>query len=161
MRKLIDCAACKTQTRNAKYCSRNCAATINNKLSKKRTKKEYRCRKCGVLLKIGWTSKVVCRDCNSNFKNWSLISIGELRANLSTSQFHARIRDLARREFKRSGKPQHCQLCKYKNHFEVCHIIPIANFPHEASVAEINAISNLAALCPNCHWDFDHGFVSL
>lgn len=43
---------------------------------------------------------------------------------------------------------------------EICHINGVAGFPDTATIDEINSPSNLIALCPNCHWEFDNGLIS-
>jgi len=37
----------------------------------------------------------------------------------------------------------------------------VSDFPDAALIAEINDIANLVALCPNHHWEFDHGVLTL
>jgi len=54
-----------------------------------------------------------------------------------------------------------CKNCKYDKHVEVCHIIPISEFNDDAYIWEINSPNNLIALCPNCHWEFDHGILDI
>ena len=81
--------------------------------------------------------------------------------NERTYQRSSRIRALARGIYKKSEKPQHCIVCGYDKHFEVCHIQAINSFEDTALVSDINAIGNLAALCPNCHWELDHGLLVL
>lgn len=53
--------------------------------------------------------------------------------------------------------PKCCEHCGYDRYYEVCHIKAISDFPDEALVIEVNDLSNLEALCPNCHWELDHG----
>jgi hypothetical protein len=31
----------------------------------------------------------------------------------------------------------------------------------DATVAEVNADENIIVLCPNCHWEFDHGIIDV
>ena len=66
------------------------------------------------------------------------------------------VRALARRALE-SGE---CAACGYSKHTEVCHIRPIRDFPITALISEVNDPSNLIRLCPNCHWEFDHGLIS-
>ena len=54
------------------------------------------------------------------------------------------------------NRPQMCENCGYSKHVEACHLRPVADFPDDALVGEINADNNLALLCPNCHWEWDH-----
>jgi hypothetical protein len=59
------------------------------------------------------------------------------------------------------NRPKHCQKCGYDKHVEICHIKPVAEFPLEALIKEINSPSNLIYFCPNCHWEFDNGLWGL
>jgi len=52
--------------------------------------------------------------------------------------------------------PNICMNCGYNKHVEVCHIHPISLFPMDAAIDEINDLSNLVLLCPNCHWELDN-----
>jgi hypothetical protein len=54
-----------------------------------------------------------------------------------------------------------CEKCGYSLHIEVCHIKPINAFSREARLSEINHPENLIILCRNCHWEFDHGLLTL
>ncbi|WP_394804943.1 HNH endonuclease [Hymenobacter monticola] len=52
-------------------------------------------------------------------------------------------------------------MCGYDTHYEVCHIKPINEFMPTDFVADVNRLNNLVALCPNHHWEFDHGLLSV
>lgn len=54
-----------------------------------------------------------------------------------------------------------CSNCGYDKHVEVCHIKSISSFNNESKISEINDISNLILLCPNCHWELDNGILKL
>ena len=150
------CECCGTQTKNPKFCSKRCAAIVNDKKYPKR-KRTRLCRLCGTLILSGYTY------CNNCFKTKVLrtsIALNDLRLtdlhSLAKYQRSAYVRLLARKIFKNSGKPKVCQNCGYTKHIEVCHKKAIKQFPDDALVSEINNINNLAALCPNCHWEFDN-----
>lgn len=49
-----------------------------------------------------------------------------------------------------------CEKCGYDKHVEACHIKPISSFSHDTLISTINDPKNILALCPNCHWEFDH-----
>lgn len=66
----------------------------------------------------------------------------------------------ARDVYKRSGKPKICSVCGYDKHVEICHIKPVSSYNVE-TILEINDISNLIALCPNHHWEFDKGILDI
>ncbi len=46
-------------------------------------------------------------------------------------------------------------------HFEVCHLRSIQDFPIETTMAVVDSLENLIALCPNCHWEYDQGLLTL
>lgn len=71
------------------------------------------------------------------------------------------IRGNARRIFMQSDKPKCCAVCGYDKHFEICHIRDISKFPMDTLISEINALNNLIGLCPNHHWELDHGFLTV
>lgn len=150
----MNCLHCNKETNNPKFCSKSCAATYNNM---HREKKAYHCKKCGVEIGKGYQNKdrQYCKDCL--LTDWSSITYGDfLSQHDRASDAHARIRDIARRVYRRSDKPKACMNCGYDKHYEVCHIQAIESFEPTASIADINNISNLVGLCPNCHWELDH-----
>jgi len=73
----------------------------------------------------------------------------------------AKIQKHARQTYIASGRPMICGICGYSEHVEICHIREVADFSPEAKLREVNAPLNLAALCPNHHWEFDHGLLLL
>ena len=93
-------------------------------------------------------------------KDWNSITYGDA-IQTRKYQKNSRIRNLSRKIYKSSGKPECCMICGYDKHFEVCHIKAISSFPKTATVGEINNIDNLVALCPNHHWELDHGNLIL
>ena len=44
-----------------------------------------------------------------------------------------------------------CAICGYDKHVEIAHIKPVSDFTDSCTIAEINSIDNLIALCPNHH----------
>lgn len=44
-----------------------------------------------------------------------------------------------------------CAICGYDKHVEIAHIKPVSDFADSCTIAEINSIDNLIALCPNHH----------
>ena len=70
------------------------------------------------------------------------------------------IRKAARQDYDRSGRAMACAVCGYSRHVEVAHLIPIAEFSDDDLIVTINTLTNLAALCPNHHWEHDHGMLS-
>lgn len=71
------------------------------------------------------------------------------------------VRKRARKAFMASGKPRCCAVCGYSLHIEVAHIKPVSEFPDDTPIQLINEPSNLIALCPTHHWEFDNGYLKI
>lgn len=54
-----------------------------------------------------------------------------------------------------------CAVCGYTKHVELAHKRALQDFPDDALLSEVNARGNVIQLCPNCHWELDHGFLDL
>ena len=67
----------------------------------------------------------------------------------------------ARFVFDSNGKERKCAICGYDKHIEIAHIKSVASFDEYATIGEINSADNLIALCPNHHWEYDNGLLSL
>lgn len=126
------CVTCKTQLdrKSRKYCSRECLRPKGNGLVEFRTKAELHEHYRAILPKYSWQAA------------------------------RSRIRRNAFEAFMRSGEPKECAVCGYGHRIDVCHIKSVSSFPDTATVAEINDLSNLVALCPNHHWEFDNEFLT-
>ena len=83
----------------------------------------------------------------------------EIRKNYQS--YRSSIRKKAELVFKNSGKECKCEVCGYNKHIEIAHKKAVSDFDDSATIAEINDINNLIALCPNCHWEFDNGLLKL
>jgi HNH endonuclease len=132
------------------------------------------CAKWQASRRLGSGKPKVCLDCGSTIQRRTRRCIqcastyraraaaeqtlGKLRAEYSISQFHAKVRENARGNY--TGKRE-CAACGYNLHVDICHIRPVADFPAEATLAEVNAPSNLIALDKRCHWEFDHGYLKI
>lgn len=158
-RKIVirNCEYCGKSTENPKFCSSSCAARYNNIHFPKRKKKKRYCKYCGAEVE---GRRVACDDCNPNSQDWDNITLGEVIGKASY-QIAANVRRRARYRYRNSSRPKYCVNCGYKKHYEVCHIHAIMDFPPETSVAEINQLKNLVALCPTCHWELDNGLLSI
>ena len=151
------CLNCGRETTNPKYCSRSCAAQSTNRLFPKRTRKVHYCKVCGTQVS---PRRKYCDACHPQRVDWDEVSLHDLQGKRKY-QINSRIRELARTKYLVSDRPQCCAICGYDQHFEVCHIRPISSFSPTATIGEINSLENLIALCPNCHWEFDNGLLSL
>ncbi len=151
-----NCLHCGAATANAKYCSRSCANRINGHLFPSRQRIARSCKHCGTALQ---TRRTTCDRCNPSIVDWRTVPLQQLKAK-AQQQYAAQIRSLARVIYRKSSQPKVCAVCGYDVHYEVCHIRPINSFPATEFVAAVNKLSNLVALCPNHHWEFDHGHLS-
>ena len=70
------------------------------------------------------------------------------------------IQKTARRVYEKSEKDKKCLICGYKKHYEIAHIKSVSSFENNVLIEEINNISNLVALCPNHHYEFDNNLLS-
>lgn len=131
------------------FCSRSCAANVNNKIYKKR-KRTKKC-KCGELI---LSDRKKCVNCIENLnKDRKLCEITYKKLHRSSA--YALVRSMARTFAKKMGWISCCK-CGYDKHIEIAHIKPISSFLPDDKISEINSINNLLPLCPNCHWEFDN-----
>jgi len=163
---MICCANCKVLTDNPKFCSRTCATTTNNQKNPKRKVKPRPCKKCKVIFvpSRGKPRTNICQICKNKRLNYSKVTtLGDLQQMLSAKGKHPSWKNAYVRENNRQLNKalilQGCRACGYKLHVELAHIKPITSFPLTATLAEVNSPSNVLPLCPNHHWEFDHGYL--
>lgn len=151
-----------------KFCNKSCAATFNNGEYPKRIRKnnEYKCTICQKSISKSYR-RTHCDECillkKMETKFGKIIfelTRGEIVDNKGAMYGHNYIRAHARNIYKKSGLPYKC-FCGYDKHVQICHMTAIKDFPMETTVAIINNINNLCPLCPNHHWEFDHGFLTI
>lgn len=150
------------QARRKKFCNRSCSASSNNRKFPKRPRRpEVPCSGCHKPLR---SKSGRCNRCRIDhmIEKSGDHTRGDLSARRA-SYISARntIRAHAVKAYRRSGKPTYCASCGYATYTEVCHIRPVSDFPDDATLSEINHPDNLIALCPNHHWEFDNGVLSL
>lgn len=154
-----NCVLCGKETKNRKYCSISCATQINNKtVVRKRMGPQGKCSKCNEIVP---KTRKYCKECFKQYcprLDYSIVTIADCQAK-HKHQHYNRIRDVARTIYKREISK--CQVCKYSKHIEICHIKPISSYPKETTVSEVNSRENILFLCPNCHWEFDHGLLKV
>lgn len=147
------------EIRKKKFCGHSCAAKHNNRLlvaPKRQAGPLPLCKKCrSAPVTVGPSGRKNswCAQCRNDYL---LLASLSPKIKLDRIQFcsHARYHLL------KSGRPQICARCGYDKHVECCHIQGVATFEATATISEINALTNLAWLCRNCHWEFDHGMWS-
>lgn len=87
---------------------------------------------------------------------------GELLSDRKNYQsYRSGVRKLAEVIYSNSGKPLKCAICGYDKHVEIAHVRSVSGFDNDTTIAEINSINNLIALCPNHHWEYDNGILKL
>lgn len=138
------------------FCNRKCAAVHNNK---KRIRKPWGrgrcCKKCGGAVEK-W--KTLCNSVECRIRVTLLSGTkGALFEACKWQSAHSYIRNNSRSVYASSDRPKACVVCGYNYHYDVCHIRPVSDFDDGAMISEINSINNLVALCPNHHWELDHG----
>lgn len=160
---MANCLNCSKETTNIKFCSSNCAASYNNKLKPKRKLLDIFCVTCNVKLErksFKDKRRKYCDKCNPLKVDWNKITFSDVKG-IRNYQKNSRIRQLARKTYLNSLKPKKCMSCGYDKYFEVCHIKAIHSFKSNNKISTINSLKNLIALCPNCHWEFDTGQLTL
>ena len=149
------CLRCLEPTTNPMYCSRRCAAIMNNIKSPKR-KLGGRCIDCNTPIRLGGKK---CGDChktaNASHKYSTLADIDYV--HLHRASAWAVVRGRVKRRVLQWGWEKICQNCGYSKHIDICHKKSISSFPSNTLIEIVNSKDNLILLCPNCHWELDHG----
>ena len=159
-----------SQVRQKQFCNWVCAARFNN-AGRKRTlpekpllhEKPLRvCLGCGIWFTAYKSKLRFCsRPCAAKFRS----SCSEISSRTKQDLFASRknwqsarssIRRHAAIIWKRSGRKLECSRCGYSNYVEIAHLKAVSEFLDGATIGQINDLSNLIALCPNHHWEFDH-----
>lgn len=133
-----------------KFCSRSCSASFNNLRTPKR-QKEGQCATCKTTIN---SSRKYCKKCLPAV-DWDKRTLKETQ-DKAKYQVSARVRQHARQQMKNSGQPAICNRCGYDKHVEVSHVKAIKDFDPSTSISEVNNLSNLEYLCPNCHWEHEN-----
>ena len=144
----MKCTQCGKETSNPKFCSSSCAATWNNRMSPKRTRRKTRfCEQCRTEQSKG-QSKFCSSDCQAQYyhekyiSDWKSGKQSGIRGEYGISQHIVKyLRD------------------KYRNRCSQCgwgETNPFTgNIPQEVEHIDgdytNNPEENLTLLCPNCH----------
>lgn len=140
-----------------KYCNHSCCAKALNKTFPKRLP-EGKCKSCDTAIRKKLT---FCKNCRKLNKTRTLNqTIGDICKRKDAGRFSP-IRYHARKIYEELNLIKKCHICGYDKHVEICHIIPIRDFSQDISISIINSKDNLIPLCPNCHWEFDHGLLNI
>jgi hypothetical protein len=164
-----------SETRRKKYCNHSCATRYNNRINHKSARpKESICMSCGITIILrrasngSYIQRKYCNPCAQvarnnarGLKTPNLLTKGQLFSSAKYWQSaRNQIRVLGQKAYVKSGKPLICAMCAYDKHIDICHMTPVSKFPDNASIATINSLDNLIALCPNHHWELDHRLIS-
>ena len=161
----MKCLHCQIETQNKKYCSRSCAAVVNNTIYPKRElESQNKCKNCGK--KYSRKNKIkqykLCQECYFDYKNIlfgnkTKLEILKESVNYASKHRYEKIRQHAKRTAKRNNwNTNTCEKCGYDKHTEICHIKPIYEFDDTDLINKINCKENIRFLCPNCHWELDN-----
>ena len=121
-----------------------------------------KCKKCEKEFKGTQHAKYCSKECRYRLninKNSTKEEI--FNSCLNWQSARTQIRKDAKKNIELSGKEKTCENCKYNKHVEICHIKSVSDFEKESKLTEINSKRNLIYLCPNCHWEFDHGLLKI
>ena len=148
----MECVTCGKQHNNPKFCSRSCAAKWTNVHypKKQKIRVDKSCEVCGV--SIDYRSKR-CVKCSSFLGDMTLTEAIYEKHHRSSA--YALVRTRARTEAKKYNMNT-CEKCGYNKHVEIAHKKDISTFEGNTLISVINSRENLMALCPNCHWEYDH-----
>lgn len=156
---ILTCNNCSTlfdtTDKRRKYCSRRCAAIVNNSNHPKNPKRG-KCKDCEKAI---YAQRVRCMECHKLWKKSEDIqdkTLDEMRYHgTQRANMFGAIRWRARKIAKELNWTE-CSICGYDKHIEIAHKKPISDFEGNTLVSIINSKDNLLALCPNCHWEYDH-----
>ncbi len=161
--KINKCQCCQKDTKNDKYCSEQCFAKSKNRSIK--STKLKKCKACDNKIN---RRKTYCQECkNKGCKDTvngiidnDVILSEVIYDNHHRSSAFSLVRNRAR-SIALKNNMKSCLICGYDKHIEICHIKPISSFSLDTKISEINHLSNLCPLCPNHHWEYDNGLITL
>ncbi len=150
------CLFCKKETSNPKFCSQSCSAKHNNARDPKRQRTK-RCKGCPTKITC---DRSWCPDCWKKKEDIrkSLRIKDLVYKHLHRSSYFSKIRVQARKVYYETYDYK-CSVCGYDTVVEVAHIKPLSSFPEDTLITEVNSLDNLIGLCPNHHWEMDHGVI--
>lgn len=158
------CVSCKKsisyEKRRNDFCSQSCSASYNNLGKRKIVKKEYICA-CG---NKKYQKAISCHKCkvNRTMENALSKTLGACLIEGNARVKYSYVRELARKlVFKIHKYEKKCKICNFDLFVDVCHIKPLCEFEESVLVREVNALSNLAVLCPNHHKMLDRKLLKL
>jgi hypothetical protein len=144
-RKCINCncefEVLKTEIK--KFCGSSCAASFNNKISKRKYKLFVNCKNCSKEIKNNRGTRQYCDGfCRGDFEKgqkFELIKKGNI--SLDSSWYKRYL-------IQRDG--EQCMDCGWSEKNKFSNTVPI-ELEHIDGNSENNKLDNLKLLCPNCH----------
>ena len=129
----------------------------------------YACkRKCGALVPTKGTCCDACATTrlgktkvDGNFVPTADLTRDQLlRTRPSNGSGRNAIAALARKAYMASGQPLVCKVCGYAKIVDVCHLKGVMECAGTTTIAHINRLVNLVALCKNHHAELDSNLLS-
>ena len=152
-----NCLHCGAETANPKYCSRSHAAIHTNQQAPKR-QLTRKCQECDTLIPA---NRQCCAVHGKRKADYRLLTVAQLKAKDAIkhpSYYRGYLNSITR--LLNAHRPRICQACGYDKHVEYCHRRPISSFPDSVTVQMVSGPENILVLCPNCHWEYDHGVLA-
>ncbi len=150
------------------FCSRSCSAKVVGVGLPRNPPVDRVCKACGKTYHTayGHRSRSFCKECGLNGQDWyKNKTLREYQERDSVKVLHVSSRNAHIRNFARSWnkhlKEHPCQNCGYSKHIEFCHIKAVSSFNSDTLLGEVNSSENIVILCRNCHWELDHGDLTL
>ena len=157
---MIVCENCKAEHNgiygSGRFCSKTCSRSFQLKrISQWRKNHKKPCPTCGELI------YPESKNCNKCRLAWSLgdVTLAEaIYTKHHKSSDFALVRSRARAVIHKLGW-NFCWVCRYDKHVDAAHLKDIASFPLDTKISVVNTPTNLAALCRNHHWEYDHNLL--
>jgi hypothetical protein len=153
------------------FCSRSCSVSFNNIGKNRKTARIRICETChGEYSTIkGHRSLHFCQNCQIKTHNrpefTKTLTIEYYFSRLSVKDKHPSWRAshirLLNRMWNKNLRSLPCAACGYDKYVELAHRKAVSSFPLTATLGEVNSANNTVQLCPNCHWEFDNGLLTV
>ena len=142
----VKCMSCGNKTTNPKFCSRSCAAKVNNRGVNRHATKVGQCLNCSERLRSS-RSKFCNAECQHNYERDSYIRRWLAGQETGGSDKHVSNRV---RHYLYSLHGRKCWLCGWAEVNPKTLVVPV-QIDHIDGDAGNNSPDNLRLLCPNCH----------
>ncbi len=160
-----------SEVRKKSFCTRSCSGSYNNSHRTrepwKSTMTERECSVCKKVFKLyrttsgNFTRRKKCLLCTKNNSINSKTKSELFKNSLNWQSARSAIAKNARDVYGKEHKELKCKVCGYDKTIDVAHIKAVSEFRDSAKISTINNIKNLIGLCPNHHWEYDHGLLDL